>query len=133
MLSSTLPNWVIAKQQSPTQKALIMDAMGEIRLTHTRELIKEVIDSGTNAVTVTLCDPKYQEQEAYEIALAELLAYDRHIQKNSDLFIKATKVADVDKAKKEGALVENVKNEKPPCKITPFVTREERYGTFSGY
>jgi len=104
MLSPTLPNWVIAKQQSPTQKALIMDAMGEIRLTHTRELIKEVIDSGTNSVTVTLCDPKFQEQEAYEIALTELLAYDRHIQKNSDLFIKATKVADMDKAKKEGKL-----------------------------
>ncbi len=104
MLSSKLPNWIIAKQQSPTQKALIMDAMAEIRLTHTRELIKEVIDSGTNSVTVTLCDPKLQEQEAYELALSELLAYDRHIQKNSDLFIKATKVADVDKAKKEGQL-----------------------------
>ncbi len=104
MLSSTLPSWVIAKTQSPTQKALIMDAMAEIRLTHTRELIKEVIDSGTNSVTVTLCDPKFQEQEAYELALAELLAYDRHIQKNSDLFIKATEVADVDKAKKEGKL-----------------------------
>ena len=78
MLSSTLPNWATAKQQSPTQEALIMDSMAEIRLTHTRELIKEVIDSGTNSVTVTLCDPKLQEQEAYELALAELLAYDRH-------------------------------------------------------
>lgn len=100
ILSSTLPNWVIGKQPSPTQRALIMDAMGEIRLTHTRELIKEVIESGTNAVTVTLCDPKLQEQEAHKIALEGLLAYDRHIQKNSDLFIKAIKAVDVDEAKK---------------------------------
>lgn len=98
------PTRLAGKEKSPTQKALIMDAMGEIRLTHERNLIKEVIDSGMNSVTVTLCDPKFQEQEAYDIAMNELLAYDRHIQKNSDLFVKATKVADVDHAMKTGRL-----------------------------
>ena len=103
-ICANTPIWAKGESQSPTQKALIMDAMGEIRLTHKRSLIKEVIDSGTNSVTVTLCDPKLQEQEAYELAMAELLAYDRHIQKNSDLFIKATKIADVDQAMKTGRL-----------------------------
>lgn len=98
------PVFAGAVEKKPTQKALIMDAMGEIRLTHTRSLIKEVIASGTNAVTVTLCDPKSQEQKATDVALEELLAYDRHIVKNKDLFIKATKVADVDEAKKKGRL-----------------------------
>jgi len=92
------------KEKSSTQNLLIIDAMGEIRLTHERNLIKEVIESGTNSVTVTLCDPKFQEQEAYDIAMEELIAYDRHIQKNSDLFVKATTIADVDKAKTSGRL-----------------------------
>ena len=90
-----------AQQQriTPTQNALIFDAMAEIRVTHEMSLIKEVIDSGTNAVTVTLCDPKHQEQEAYEVAMDGLLEYDRHIRKNSDLLMKATTISDVDKAK----------------------------------
>ena len=98
------PARFLSRDDSPTQKLLIMDAMGEIRLTHERSLIKDVIDSGTNAVTVTICDPKFQEQEAYDLAMNELLAYDRHIQKNSDLFVKATEIADVDRAKREGRL-----------------------------
>ena len=104
MLSSTLPSWAIGNQQTPTQKALIIDAMAEIRLTHTRELIKEVIDSGTNVVTVTVSNPITQELEAYEDAIKGMLDYDRHIKKNSDLFVKATKVADIDKARKAGKM-----------------------------
>ena len=104
LISSSLPHGIFSQQQTPTQKALVFDAMGEIRLTHTRELIKEVIDSGTNAVTVTLCDPKFQEQKAYEVAMEELLKYDRHIEKNSDLFVNAIQASDVRKAKAEGRL-----------------------------
>ena len=48
---------------SPTQEALIIDAMGEIREVYTPELCREMIDSGINSVTVTLCDPK-----SYDIA-----------------------------------------------------------------
>jgi len=92
------------KRPTPTQNALIMDAMAEIRVTHLRSLLKEVIDSGTNAVTVTLCDPKHQEQEAHDVAMDGLLEYDRHIQKNADLLMKATKISDVDKAKETNKL-----------------------------
>jgi len=35
-----------------------MDAMGEIRPTYGPELIGQILDSGVNSVTVTLCDPK---------------------------------------------------------------------------
>lgn len=103
-LSTAFPGRIVGKPETPTQRALIMDAMGEIRLTHTRELIWEVIDSGTNAVTVTLCDPKFQEQEAYGVAMEELLKYDRHIQTNSDLFVKAIRIDDVERARKERKL-----------------------------
>jgi len=99
-----IPAFAQQKSITPTQKAMIMDAMAEIRVTHERSLLYEVIASGTNAVTVTLCDPKHQEQEAYEVAMDGLLEYDRHIQKNSDILMKATTVADVDKAKQSNKL-----------------------------
>ncbi|MFH1942933.1 MAG: membrane dipeptidase [bacterium] len=103
-ITGTAPIRAAAGQKSSTQDILVMDAMGEIRLTHERALIQEVIDSGMNAVTVTLCDPKFQEQEAFDVAMTEILAYDRHIRKNADMFVKATKVADVDAARKTGRL-----------------------------
>ena len=32
------------------------------------KLVKEILDSGLNAITVTLCDPKTFEHEAFEAA-----------------------------------------------------------------
>jgi membrane dipeptidase len=58
---------------SPTQDALIIDAMGEIREVYTDSLCREMIDNGLNAITVTLCDPKSVEAEAYEWAIAGVL------------------------------------------------------------
>ena len=55
-------------QSTPTQKSLIFDAMGEIRDVYPRKLVKEILDSGLNAITVTLCDPKTFEHEAFEAA-----------------------------------------------------------------
>ncbi len=88
-----------SKQVAPRKDMLIMDAMGEIRLTHERSLLEQIIASGTNSVTVTLCDPKQHEQKAYDSALESILAYDRHIRKNQDLLIKATTSADIHRAK----------------------------------
>ena len=68
---------------TPTGDALIIDAMGEIREVYTDELCLEMIDSGLNAVTVTLCDPKSFEAEAYEWAIDGVLEYDRLIAKES--------------------------------------------------
>lgn len=72
--------------------------MGEIRVTHTREVLRQVIASGTRMVTVTLTDPKVFGEEALDAALDDLGAYDRHIADNSDLLLKATSVADIDRA-----------------------------------
>ena len=105
VLSAAFP-WrpTLAKELSPTQKALIFDAMGEIRTIYTVELMREIIDSGMNAVTVTLSDPKVQEHEAFQTVVDGILEYDRHIAKHPDLFIKATHVADIDEAKRSGRL-----------------------------
>ena len=93
-----------ASLSSIREEPLILDAMGEIRLTHTMDLIREVLASGTNAVTVTLTDPKVYGEAALDAALDDLLAYDRHIEAHSDLLLKATSVADIHRARADGKL-----------------------------
>lgn len=89
---------------SPTQDALIMDAMGEVREVYTDDLCREMIDAGMNSITVTLCDPKSYEQQAYEWAMQGVLEYDRLIADESEFWLKATTVADVDRARDEGRI-----------------------------
>jgi len=86
------------------QNALIFDAMGEVRVTYTPELVKQMLASGLNAITVTLCDPKTYEKGAIEAARMGIRSYDMYIDKNPELLIKATSVSDVNRAKKEGKL-----------------------------
>ncbi len=93
----------LAIKKTP-QEALVMDAMGEIREVYSPSLLKEIIASGMNSVTVTLCDPKTYEQDAVDIAYDGILEYDRYIKANPDLLLKATSTADLDQAKKEGKL-----------------------------
>ncbi|HIB70994.1 MAG TPA: hypothetical protein EYO34_05590 [Candidatus Marinimicrobia bacterium] len=92
------------EQSTPTQKTLIFDAMGEIRDVYPRELVEEILDSGLNAITVTLCDPKTFEHEAFEVAKDGILHYDRLISKHPDLYMKAIKVSNIDKSRQEGKL-----------------------------
>ena len=64
---------------TPTQEALVIDAMVEIREVYTDSLCREMIDAGMNSVTVTLCDPKSVEAEAYAWAIDGILEYDHLI------------------------------------------------------
>jgi len=101
ILAAARPSALAAtRQDHPT----FLDAMGEIRLTHSMELIRQVLDSGTRSVTVTLTDPKVFGEAALDAALDDLLAYDRHIEKHSDLLLKATNAADIDRARSDGKL-----------------------------
>ncbi len=84
---------------TPTQEALIIDAMGEIREVYTDSLCREMIDAGMNSVTVTLCDPKSVEAEAYAWAIDGILEYDRLIDKESAFWMKATSVDDIQTAR----------------------------------
>ena len=98
--SSTAPSRPIGGQDPVT----FLDAMGEIRLTHSMDLIREVLSSGTRAVMVTLTDPKVYGEASLDAMLDDLLAYDRHIAEHSDLLLKATSIADIDRARREGKL-----------------------------
>ena len=48
---------------------LVLDALGEIRLIHPMDLIGEILDSGTNAIGVTLSDPETYGETAFDEAL----------------------------------------------------------------
>lgn len=89
---------------TPTQDALVIDAMGEVREIYTDELCREMIDSGLNSITVTLCDPKSYEAQAYDWAMDGILEYNRLIEKEPEFWTMATSVADIDRARDEGRI-----------------------------
>jgi membrane dipeptidase len=89
-------------QQRPD--ALIWDAMGELREEYDAVLLRDMLGSGMDAITITLCDPKPEGAEALELAIDSLLQHDRFLGKHPEFFIKATSVADVDRARREKKL-----------------------------
>ena len=54
---------------SSTRTAFVFDAMGEIRDVYTPELLDEMLGSGLNAITKTMCDPKTFGRQALDVAL----------------------------------------------------------------
>jgi membrane dipeptidase len=100
-IAGGLSSSLVFSQQKPTQNALVIDAMGEIRDVYTEDLILEMIDSGLNAITVTLCDPKTFESEAYQAAINGLWDYDRLIKRQNKFYVKALSVKDIHKANQE--------------------------------
>ena len=84
--------------------SIVVDAMGEIRNVYTNSLVREMIDSGLNAITVTLCDPKSYESEAYEMAMQGIEEYDKIIKENPQFYFKATVSADIEKAFKNNKI-----------------------------
>ena len=83
---------------------LVWDAMGELREEYDTALVRDMLASGMDAITITLCDPKPEGAEALELAIDSLLQHDRFLARNPALFIRATAVADVDRARREGKL-----------------------------
>jgi len=91
-------------QPAPNPRALIMDAMGELRPIYEPSLVRQMLASGTDAMTVTLCDPKPVGAEALEFAVDGLMEYDRYLAEHPELFVKATSVAHVDEARRSGRM-----------------------------
>ena len=91
-------------QAGQRRDALVWDAMGELRPEYDAALVREMLASGMDAITITLCDPKPEGDEALALAMDSLLAHDRFLAASPALFVKATSVADVDGARREGKL-----------------------------
>jgi len=102
--ASMMGRGAASPSRHPQDRPLILDANGEIRLTHPMSLIRDVIESGTRSETVTITDPKVFGEAALDAAVDDLLAYDRHIREHSDYLIKATSVADIHRARTEDKL-----------------------------
>ncbi|MGV3729426.1 MAG: dipeptidase [Sphingopyxis sp.] len=85
-------------------RPLTFDAMGEVRFEYDAALIGQMRASGLDAITITLCDPKVYEGQAYEEAVQAVLDHDAHIAKHPELFLKATKTSDIDVARNNGQL-----------------------------
>ena len=83
---------------------LVWDAMGELRPEYEPALIREMLASGMDAITITLCDPKPEGSEALALAVDSLLEHDRFLAGRGDFFMKATSVADVDRARRAGKM-----------------------------
>jgi membrane dipeptidase len=81
-----------------------MDAMGELRPIYEPSLVREMLGSGIDSITVTLCDPKATGAEALELAVDGLTEYDRYLASHPDLFVKATSVAQIDEARRSGRM-----------------------------
>jgi membrane dipeptidase len=84
--------------------ALVMDAMGELRMEYEEALIRDMLASGLDSITITLCDPKPEGAEALELAIDSLLQHDRYLAAHPGFFVKALSVADVERARREGKL-----------------------------
>lgn len=86
--------------QAPRLRPLIFDAMGELRAEYDATVIRGMLESGIRAITVTLCDPKPTGAEGLEAAIDGITAYNRLIANNPRAYQRATKVADIDAARR---------------------------------
>ncbi len=100
--TSPLPRGATIPRQ-PSDR-LIIDAMGELRMEYTDEILSAMLGSGMDAITITLCDPKPEGDEAFALAVDSLLEHDRYLASRPDRFVKATSVADIDRARRAGRL-----------------------------
>jgi membrane dipeptidase len=81
-----------------------MDAMGELRPEYEPALIRQMLSSGLDSITITLCDPKPEGVQALELAVDSLLEHDRYLARNPTFFVKATSVRDVETARRLGKM-----------------------------
>lgn len=100
-LSATLAVPGLAQSR---RRPLTFDAMGEVRFEYDAALIGQMRASGLDAITVTLCDPKTYEGAAYDDAIQAVLDHDAHIARHPELFLKATRVEDIDLARRNGQI-----------------------------
>lgn len=84
--------------------ALVIDALGEIHTDYDDALLDEVLASGLRGCVVTVGNPALQGASAFDDMQAELLAYDKHIATKPSRLLRATSVADLDRAAREGRL-----------------------------
>ena len=101
-VATRLPATAATGATTPSRPdTLVMDAMGELRMEYEAALIRDMLASGLDSITITLCDPKPVGAFALELAIDSLLQHDRYLAANPGFFVKATSVADLERARRE--------------------------------
>lgn len=77
---------------------LVIDGLGEIHLDYEMTLIDEIRASGMRGCVVTVGNPAQHGAGAFDDMEGEIEGYDRHVAAHADRFLKATSVADLDRA-----------------------------------
>lgn len=85
-------------------KSFIFDAMGELREVYKDSLVQEMLDSGLRSICVTLADPKFQEQEAYDLTMDQLLYYNQFLDSKSEFYMRTTTVEDIATARADNKI-----------------------------
>jgi membrane dipeptidase len=101
---ASLPDRGTQPHAAARQESLVMDAMGELRREYDDALLRDMLASGMDSITVTLSDPKFDGAQALATAIDGLLDYDRLIAERSSRLLKAMSVADIDRARRDGRL-----------------------------
>lgn len=105
-IAASIPNLALAEAKGRpwNRRTLIIDAMGELREVYEDSLVQEMLDSGIRGITVTLVDPKVQGQDAFDKTMEGLLYYNRFLDSKPEFYMRTTKVADIDKARKQNKM-----------------------------
>ncbi|MDA0708104.1 MAG: membrane dipeptidase [Proteobacteria bacterium] len=105
-IAASLPNFSFAEAKGKpwNGKSLIFDAMGELRDVYDNSLVEEMLASGIRAICVTLADPKFNGQEAYDTTMDGLLYYNKFLDSKSQYYMRTTKVSDIEVARKENKM-----------------------------
>ncbi len=98
-----------------TKGPIAFDALGEIRTVYTPDLVRQILASGTRAIAVTITDPKTEVPQALAQLRADLARYEAYLSAHPDLYIRARRIADVERAQAEGklAVFYNLQNSTP--------------------
>jgi membrane dipeptidase len=103
-MTTSVPGLGAERLARSAPSGIVFDAMGEIRTIYTMELIDQILASGTNAIGVTVTDPKVVGDEGFHALLRDLAAYDAWFAAHASHFIRARTVADIDRARRERKL-----------------------------
>ncbi len=105
-LMASLPeiSWAEARGNPWNGKSLIFDAMGELRDVYENSLVEEMLAAGMRAICITLCDPKVQEQEAYDLTMEWILKYNEFLDRKNQYYIRTTTVKDIAQARAENKM-----------------------------
>jgi membrane dipeptidase len=89
-----------ARQERP----VAIDGLGEIRLDYGPALLDQILASGLRCCAVTAGNPGLYGSDAFHDLVAEIAAYEAHIDLNRDRLSRVRTVADMDRAIRDSTL-----------------------------